>query len=379
MKRNGNRIQSTHVGSLPRPDDLVQMLAERHDPATRPTLGARIAAVIDELVALQVAAGIDIVSDGEASKVGFSTYVADRYAGFGLEPTKLVFADAAETADRNRPPTAGGPRPSHYELVGPISLKDRTAIQADIVNLAHALGDKPRDQAFMTALTPGHLSLVTANRHYRSREEFMYAAADALREEYVAIVDAGFNLQLDAPDLGMCGHFGQQGHAQVDPKTYVPLAIEVLNHATRDLPPEKLRLHLCWGNYPGPHHRDVEFREIIDVVLKARPMFLSFEAANPRHAHEWEIWQTTPVPSDKVLMPGVIDTVTGIVEHPRLVAQRLETFARIVGKENVIACTDCGFSTFAGVSAVSPAVVWMKLQSMAQGARLASENLWRRE
>jgi 5-methyltetrahydropteroyltriglutamate--homocysteine methyltransferase len=231
---------------------------------------------------------------------------------------------------------------------GPIELRDRDAVKLDIANLKAALGDVNPDDAFIPAVTPGQMLFNFPNRYYPSREAYLEAAGNALRVEYQAIIDAGFNLQLDAPDLAMHHHSFSDGKGPIALKNYIPAAIEALNHATRGLPPDKMRLHLYWGNYAGPHHHDIELRDIIEPVLKARASFIYFEAANPRHEHEWEVWQDIKLPDGKAMIPGVIDTVTNTVEHPRLVAQRLERFASIVGKENVIGGTDCGFGTFVG-------------------------------
>jgi 5-methyltetrahydropteroyltriglutamate--homocysteine methyltransferase len=259
---------------------------------------------------------------------------------------------------------------------GPITLKDPGAVQKDIANFKAALGARSPDDAFIPAVTPGQVLFNFPNKYYPSDEAFLEAAGEALRAEYTAIIAAGFNLQLDSPDLCMRGHSFSDGRGPVDLKTWVPKAIAALNHATRGLPADKMRLHLCWGNYAGPHHHDVELREIIDPVLKTNAAFVYFEAANPRHEHEWEVWEQVKLPAGKALIPGVIDTVTNHVEHPRLVAQRLERLARIAGRENVIGGTDCGFGTFVGFSGVDPAVAWLKLQSLAEGARIASKKLW---
>jgi 5-methyltetrahydropteroyltriglutamate--homocysteine methyltransferase len=260
---------------------------------------------------------------------------------------------------------------------GPIELRDAGAVQRDIDNFKAALGAASPDDAFIAAVTPGQMLFNFPNLYYPSDAAYLEAAAKALSVEYKAIVAAGFNLQLDAPDLPMRAHCFTGGVGTADIKTYVPMAIEAMNEATRGLPAEKVRLHLCWGNYAGPHHHDVELKDIIDPVLRTNAGFVYFEAANPRHAHEWEVWEGVRIPDGKALIPGVIDTLTNHVEHPRLVAQRLETFARIAGRENVIAGTDCGFGTFVGWSGCDPKVAWLKLEALARGARIASDRLWK--
>mgnify|MGYP001605299830 CR=1 FL=1 len=379
MKRSTDRILTTHAGSLPRPDDLVRMMWNRLDgkPVDDARLASRVKEAVAEVVDKQRQTGIDIISDGEMSKTGFSNYVAQRYSGFG-EPAKFVAADLAEI-----PSIAQQARGAQAQqrvvlptLRGPMELRDPGAVQRDIEHFKAALGGKSRDEAFICAITPGHITFNFPNHYYPSHEAYLEAAGNALRYEYKAIVDAGFNLQLDSPDLAMAGHCLTEGSDLKDHQSHIRVAIEVLNHALADLPPDKLRLHVCWGNYAGPHHKDVELKEIIEPILKTRATFIYFEAANPRHEHEWEVWQRVKLPDGKALIPGVIDTATNHVEHPRLVAQRIERFANIVGKENVIAGTDCGFSTFVGRSNCYPEVAWLKLEALVEGAKIASRELW---
>lgn len=381
MKRSTDRILTTHAGSLPRPEDLKRMMWDKLDgkPVDESRLKARVCEAVTEVVAKQDRAGIDILSDGEMSKPGFSNYVIERYGGFSHNRTyfeRLDMADAPNVA-RQIMDTDAGHHVVFTEVVGAVALQDRAAIQTDLDNFKAALGGRDLDQAFVPAVTPGQITFNFVNRYYPSFEKYLWAIAEALEPEYKMIVDAGFNLQLDSPDLAMRGHcISNNIGGPADQKKYLPMLIEALNHATREIPPEKMRLHLCWGNYPGPHHKDVELREIIEPVLKSRAAFIYPEAANPRHQHEWEVWREVRLPEGKALIPGVIDTATNHVEHPRVVAQRIERFARVVGKENVIAGTDCGFATFVGWSGVDPDVAWLKLEALAQGARIASENLW---
>jgi 5-methyltetrahydropteroyltriglutamate--homocysteine methyltransferase len=380
MKRSIERILTTHAGSLPRPDELARMLWDTIDgaPVDRSRLDARVKEAVAEAVKQQFDAGLDIVSDGEMSKIGFNNYVIQRFSGFANR-AQFVRTDLAEIPGLTEK-LFGSPGAHRFvmpNVEGPIALKDPAAVEKDIANFTAALGGRSADDAFIPAVTPGQMRLNFPNKYYPSDESYLEAAGEALRVEYTAIVAAGFNLQLDSPDLCMRAHAFSDGRGTVDLKWWVPMAIAALNHATRGLPPEKIRLHLCWGNYAGPHHHDVELREIIEPVLETTAGFVYFEAANPRHEHEWEVWQGIKLPAGKAIIPGVIDTVTNHVEHPRLVAQRLERFARIVGRENVIGGTDCGFGTFVGWAGVDPKVAWMKLQALVDGARIASKTLWR--
>ena len=380
MKRSTDRILTTHTGSLPRPPDLAAMLdaldtGGAADPAA---LEARVRRAVADIVRQQVAAGVDVVSDGEQGKVGYSTYVRHRLTGFDGQSGAAKRADwadfpeAAARAERR----AAILRPA---CTGPIDWKDRTAVQKDVANLRAAVdGAGPTEEAFMTAASPGVIAHFLQNSHYPSREAYLARLVDVMKEEYDAIHRAGFVLQVDCPDLAMSRHLA---FPDLSDAAFVKIAegnVEALNHALRDIPPDRLRLHLCWGNYEGPHHRDIPLREILPVVLKARPQALSFEGANPRHAHEWVVFRQTKLPDDKMIIPGVLDTTTNFIEHPELVAQRLVRYADVVGRERVIAGSDCGFATFARSQAlVEPEIVWAKLKSMTEGARLASGQLWR--
>ena len=380
MKRSTDRILTTHAGSLPRPPDLTRMMWDLLDekPVDQDKLATRVQEAVVEVVGKQREAGIDIVSDGEMSKVGFSNYAMQRYSGFANR-TQFVATDLGDFPDiinKLFVENEGGRHLVMPNVEGPIELRDKDAVHRDIANFKAALGGISTDMAFIAAVTPGQMLFNFPNLYYESDAAYLEAAAKALSYEYKAIVDAGFDLQLDAPDLPMRAHCFTGGVGTADMKTYVPMAIEAMNEATRGLPPDKVRLHLCWGNYAGPHHHDVELKEIIEPVLKTNAGSIYFEAANPRHAHEWEVWEQARIPEGKTLIPGVIDTLTNHVEHPRLVAQRIETFARIVGRENVIAGTDCGFGTFVGWSGCDPKVAWLKLKALADGAAIASERLW---
>jgi len=381
MKRSTDRILTTHAGSLPRPPDLTRMMWDLIDekPVDPGKLAARVQEAVVETVGKQREAGIDIVSDGEMSKIGFSNYVMQRYSGFANR-TQFVATDLGdfpEIISKLFIENEGGRHLVMPNVEGPIELRDTQAVHRDIANFKSALGGASPDDAFIAAVTQGQMLFNFPNLYYPSDAAYLEAAAKALSYEYKAIVDAGFNLQLDAPDLPMRAHCYTGGVGTADMKSYVPMAIEAMNAATRGLPPEKVRLHLCWGNYAGPHHHDVELTQIIDPVLKTDAGFIYFEAANPRHAHEWEVWEQVKIPDGKALIPGVIDTLTNHVEHPRLVAQRIETYARIAGRENVIAGTDCGFGTFVGWSGCDPQVAWLKLKALADGAEIASKRLWK--
>jgi 5-methyltetrahydropteroyltriglutamate--homocysteine methyltransferase len=376
MKRSTERILTTHTGSLPRPEDLVTMLYARDKGELQDTASfeKRVQEATAEVVRKQVGSGVDIVNDGEVSKIGYSTYVKDRLTGFGGEAGPLRAADVLEFPEyARRVFRASMKRPA---CTGPITYKDKAALQKDIENLKAALQGVQPEEVFMSAASPGVISLFLKNDYYPNHDAYLAALADAMKVEYDAIHQAGFLLQVDCPDLAMGRHI-QFADASVEEfRKKAELHVEALNHALADIPPERMRLHLCWGNYEGPHHRDVPLRDIIDIVLKARPAAISFEAANPRHEHEWKVFQEFTLPPGKLLIPGVLDSTTNYIEHPELVAERLCRFAQVVGRENVIAGTDCGFATFAGVDTVDPKITWAKLQAMAEGAHLASQLLW---
>jgi len=379
MKRSTERILTTHTGSLPRPRDLTTMLEalDAGNPPPATAFEERVKLAVAEVVRHQVEAGVDIVNDGEQGKVGYSTYVRHRLAGFDGESIVAMRADWAdfpEAAERLGRSSAVK-RPS---CNGPIDWKDRTAGQKDVANLGSALRTVVVTEAFMTAASPGVIAHFLRNEHYPTREAYLARLVDVMKEEYDAIHRAGFVLQVDCPDLAMGRHlaFSELSNAE-----FVKIAeanVEALNHALREIPADRMRLHLCWGNYEGPHHRDIPLREIIRVALKAKPEGLSFEGANPRHEHEWVVFREVRLPDDKVIIPGVLDSTTNFIEHPELVAQRLVRYADVVGRERVIAGTDCGFATFARSNPqVEPEIVWHKLRSMAEGAKLASQQLWK--
>jgi 5-methyltetrahydropteroyltriglutamate--homocysteine methyltransferase len=371
------RILTTHTGSLPRPEAVLHMLAEKEAErhADADTNEALLARAVGECVDKQIACGIDLVSDGEFSKPSYSTYVKDRLTGFGGEgsfPAPADLADYPDYAKRifGEQALATLKTPT---CMGPITYADTHAITEDIERFHRAL--RGRAQGFLTAASPGVIGTFLRNKYYPSEDAYLQALADAMRTEYRAIHNAGFLLQIDCPDLAMSAHIEYAGATLKELRRHLARHVEALNHAVADIPPERMRIHLCWGNYEGPHHRDVELKDIVDIVLSARPHGVSFVSANPRHEHEWKIWEQIRIPEDKVLIPGVIDTTTNFIEHPELIAERLQRFIRIVGADRVIGGTDCGFSTFAGLHTVDPAIVWAKLEALAQGARIASRGL----
>jgi 5-methyltetrahydropteroyltriglutamate--homocysteine methyltransferase len=378
--RSTDRFLTTHTGSLPRPDDLTKIMFAKAEgiPIDPAALAARAKSAVAEIVERQVTAGIDIVNDGEMSKPSYATYVKDRLTGFGGTTKAPVYQDLVGFPGMQKRVFSdpGRARRSAPACNAPIAVRDPTAALTDIANMKAALKDKAVADAFISAASPGVISLFFGNDHYPNHETYLFAIADAMRAEYKAIVDAGFILQLDCPDLGMGRHIQ---FADLDLGAFRKMAqlhIEAMNTALAGLPADRMRIHLCWGNYDGPHHCDVPLADIIDLAFTARPNGISFEAANPRHAHEWKLFETVKVPNGKVLIPGVIESKSNFIEHPELVAQRIERYARLVGRENVVASGDCGYGTWVGQAAVDPDVVWAKLAAMAEGARLASKLFW---
>jgi 5-methyltetrahydropteroyltriglutamate--homocysteine methyltransferase len=343
-------------------------------------LGESVRSAVAEVVKRQVAIGLDIVSDGEMSKIGFANYVKDRLTGFEGESNPVVAQDVLDFPDlRVRMFRRNEGSESRYftpACTGPITLRDKEAVQIDIENLKAAVQEFQPTEVFMPAASPGTIAQVMQNNYYPNQEAYLYALADSMRYEYQAIVSAGFLLQLDCPDLAMQRHTRFAGASIDEFRRQVQQNIEALNFAIGGISPEHIRVHVCWGNYPGPHHRDVPLREIIDLLLTIQGNALSIEAANPRHEHEWKIFEEARLPEGRLLIPGLIDTCSTYIEHPEVVAQRLIRFAQVVGRENVIAGTDCGFGTFVGASNVGASLAWAKLESLAEGARLASQELW---
>jgi 5-methyltetrahydropteroyltriglutamate--homocysteine methyltransferase len=380
MKRSLDRVLTTHTGSLPRPADLIRMMFAREEgvPVDGPALAARIRAAVTEVVRQQTDAGITVVSDGELSKPSYATYIKDRLSGFGGTSQSLQYRDLVDFPEMAKR-VFGDPGRSRRKTpacTGPVSLRDPAAAQVDVDNLKAALRSVEVNDVFMSAASPGVISLFFRDDHYGNHEAYLFAIADAMRQEYETVARAGFILQLDCPDLAMGRHIQFAGLGLEEFRKMARLHLAALDHAVANIPPEQLRIHLCWGNYEGPHHYDVPLADILDLVFAARPQGISFEAANPRHAHEWRVFERVKLPPDKVIIPGVLDSTTNFIEHPELVAERIGRYARLVGRENVIAGTDCGFGTWVGQAAVDPDIVWAKLASLAEGARLASGELW---
>jgi 5-methyltetrahydropteroyltriglutamate--homocysteine methyltransferase len=380
MKTSSERFLTTHVGSMPRSDAVCAALLakERGEAQAEAAFDALMGKSVREVVALQASLGIDVVSDGETSKIGYATYIKDRNTGFGGDFTPRPHRDLADHPDyRELLGKTRGPQLFRRTCcVGDIAPKNDGSLQKDIANLQGAVSGTGVVEAFMNAASPGVVSAFQPNRHYDSDERYLNAIAEVMRAEYLAITDAGFLLQVDCPDLAMSRHTAFQ---ELDEATFLKRAemhVDVLNRALEGIPADKVRAHICWGNYEGPHDFDIGLEKIIANVLSINARALSFEAANPRHEHEWTVWRDRARGVDRVFMPGVLDTSTNYVEHPELVAQRIERFANLFGRERVIASTDCGFGTFVGSVAVARTVAYKKLASLVEGARIASARMF---
>jgi 5-methyltetrahydropteroyltriglutamate--homocysteine methyltransferase len=381
MGTGEERVLTTHTGSLPRPDDLIQIMWAKGDgiPVDEGALSHRVATAVQEVVDRQVDAGVAIVNDGEMSKPSYATYVKDRLNGFGGESVQNYFF--ADLVDYPRSAEMVAANPGRRKRTAPacngeISVRDGDAITTDMAILGKAVAGSAAAGTFSSAASPGVVSLFFGNEFYATDEEYLFAIAEAMRYEYESIAAAGAVVQLDCPDLAMGRH---SAYADLDLPAFrrrLVLNIEALNHAVRNVPADRLRMHVCWGNYPGPHHRDVDLADIIDLVWTAKPQTVLFEAANPRHAHEWTLFEGTTVPDDKVLCPGVIEPQSNYIEHPQLVAQRIERYAHLVGRDRVMAGVDCGFSVHVGTQGIDPDVTWGKLRALSEGAAIASERLW---
>jgi 5-methyltetrahydropteroyltriglutamate--homocysteine methyltransferase len=381
MKRSTERFLTTHTGSLPRPADLIRMMFAKEEgvPVDAAALAARIRAAVAEVVRRQAEAGVAVVNDGEMSKPSYATYPKDRLTGFGGASHALSYRDLVDFPELAKR-VFGDPGRSRRKTpacTGPVAVRDRDAAASDVANLKAALADVRAEEGFMTAASPGVIALFFKNEHYKDYETYLFAIADAMRHEYETVAGAGLVLQIDCPDLAMGRHIQFADLDLKDFRRMAGLHVAALNHALANIASDRVRLHLCWGNYEGPHHYDVPLADIIDVVFQAKPEGLSFEAANPRHAHEWKLFETVKLPPGKVLIPGVLESKTNFIEHPELVAQRIGRYAKLVGRENVIAGSDCGYGTWVGQAAVDADVVWAKLAAMAEGARLATREFWR--
>ncbi|HCP22533.1 MAG: cobalamin-independent methionine synthase II family protein [SAR202 cluster bacterium] len=380
MKRSETRILTTHTGSLPRSPELQEVLRSRldHQDAEAEEYRASVEEGVADVVARQVAAGIDVINDGEQGRVQYATYVKDRLTGYDGEQ---IIRTVPRKDDLEFPEFAAQRGPSSATLpwpacTGPVGWKDKDAVQREIQRLKTATEGVAAEEVFMTSASPGVIANFLPNQFYASEEEYLYALADVMKDDYKAIIDSGLLLQIDCPDLAMTritqfSHLGEDEFIKI-----VEMHVEVLQHALAGLPPDRMRMHLCWGNTEGPHHYDVPLKRIVNIVIKAPPGAISFEGANPRHAHEWKVWEDVKLPEGKVIIPGVLDTTTNFIEHPDLIAQRIANYAGIVGKENMMVGSDCGFGTSAWGRRVESRVAWAKLASMVEGARLASAELW---
>jgi 5-methyltetrahydropteroyltriglutamate--homocysteine methyltransferase len=381
MRHSTERILTTHVGSLPRPQNVVDMLFAQDSGATydATAFDATMRSAVNDAVAKQVDAGVDVVSDGEMSKISYATYIRHRLTGFEIgEMPRATPKDLDDFPSFKDRLSRLGATPKYHRPIcrGPISVKDLSSLHTDIANLQAAVAANGAQEAFMNSASPGVIAVFQPNDYYPTHEAYLMALAEAMQQEYEAIVEAGLLLQIDSPDLAMGRHIKFR---DVDDATFLKnaeLQVAALNHALRNVPADRVRMHVCWGNYEGPHTHDIPLAKIVQVVLAAKPSALLIEGANPRHAHEWAVWSEVRLPDDKVLVPGVIDSVSNFVEHPDLVAERLVRYAALVGRERVIAGTDCGFGTFAGFGAVHPDIAYAKLASLAEGAKIATQRLW---
>jgi 5-methyltetrahydropteroyltriglutamate--homocysteine methyltransferase len=377
-----NRILTTHVGSLPRGQAVVDqlLLKERDEPLDVAAFDRAMREGVSAVVKQQVAIGIDSVSDGETSKISYATYMKDRLSGFGGDNERQIAKDLQPFAEfRTRMAVFAGKQSfKRQACVGPIKVIERDSLRKDLENLRAAADAHRPHEAFMNSASPGVVSAFQPNRYYPTHEAYVEAIGAAMQEEYEAIVKAGFKLQVDCPDLAMARHTGFQDLSEGDFLKRAEHQVEVLNHALRNVPASALRMHVCWGNYEGPHDHDIPLEKILHIVLKAKPSAILFEASNPRHAHEWTVWRDAKLPEDKVLVPGLLTSTSNYVEHPELVAQRIQQFADIVGRDRVMAGTDCGFGTFAGIGKMDAGISWRKLAALVEGARIASDRLWKR-
>jgi 5-methyltetrahydropteroyltriglutamate--homocysteine methyltransferase len=380
MKLGDKRILSTHVGSLPRSKAVTDVVfaLENNQDIDKDDAEKTIRRAVRQVVIRQSDTGIDVVSDGEMSKISYATYIKDRISGFDGDSPRLPPKDLEEFPGFMQKLANTGGTPSYKKpcCIGEIRCKDMGPVSTDITNFKQAMELTPVVEGFLNAASPGVIALFQPNHYYPDHASYLEALANAMQTEYEAITEAGLILQLDSPDLGLGRHMMFKGKSDREYQELANLHVEMLNHATRNIAPEKMRLHVCWGNYEGPHHCDAPMSLVLPIALKARPQALLFEASNPRHAHEWRVFRDSEIPQDKVLIPGVIDSTTNFIEHPELVAERILRFTDIVGKDRVMAGTDCGFSSFAGFGAVDEDIVYAKLGSMVEGARLASQQLW---
>lgn len=382
MKHSTERILTTHVGSLPRPQDVTDgvFAIERDEPIDASKHEANVSRAVADVVGRQVDAGVDVVSDGEMGKISYATYIKYRISGFEGDSPRNPPADLQDFPSflERQAQTGGTPTYKRPKCVGPVKSVTTEPCRVDCDNMTAAVARHRPIDGFLNAASPGVIALFQPNEYYATHEEYLFALAEAMRPEYEMIVAAGFNLQLDSPDLGLGRHMMFKDKTDEEYRTLARLHVEALNHAVANIPADHMRLHVCWGNYEGPHTHDAPISEVLPIALAAKPQALLFESANPRHGHEWAEVAEMVIPDDKILVPGVIDSTTHFVEHPELIAQRILAFANIVGRERVMAGTDCGFSTFAGFAGIDTEVVYAKLSSLARGAEIASRRLWNR-
>jgi len=377
-----DRILTTHVGSLPRSAAVTELVfaQERGEAVDEAVFDQVIGAAVDEAVRLQVESGVDLVSDGEMSKISYATYIKDRITGFDGDSPRTPPKDLEMFPSFLERQAKGGGTPTYRrpKCVGEIQPKTLVPLEADLVHMSKAMAAHQPLGGFMNAASPGVIALFQPNEFYPTQDTYLEALAEAMRPEYEAIVAAGLYLQLDSPDLGLGRHMMYKDRSDAEYLKLIGGHVDALNHALRNVPADRVRMHVCWGNYEGPHCCDVEMGVILPTLMRAKPAGLLFETSNPRHQHDWNYFaeMADRIPEDKVLIPGVIDSTTNFIEHPRVVAERIERFASIVGRDRVIAGTDCGFSTFAGFGVVDPAIVWAKLKTLRDGAEIASRNLW---
>jgi len=379
MKRSSDRILTTHTGSLPRPPRVVELMLEehKHPGAKAAELAEAVRHAVADVVEKQIASGLDVINDGEQGRTDYTVHVKDRLTGFDGPSSPPLGTGEPEFPELSAMLAYfASPFQHRPACSGPVAWKDFPALEADIARAKAAMAGAAAEEKFMTSPSPGQIARYLKNRHYPTDEAYLYALADAMAREYRAIVEAGFVLQLDCPDLALSRHMVFAHLSLEEFRKVITTHVEALNHAVKDIPPERMRMHICWASTQGPHHKDVPLKDIVDIVLKGRPQAVSFPGANPRHGHEWKVWKDVKLPDGKIIIPGVIDSTSNFVEHPELVADRILQYAGAVGRENVIAGVDCGFGTFAGRLQVDSKIVWMKLASLADGARLASKALW---
>jgi len=380
MKLNSNRILATHVGSLPRSRTVVDLLFKREhaEAYDQNEFDSVMAQAVLETVRKQFEIGIDIVSDGETSKTGYATYIKDRLTGFSGDTPRQIALDLQDYPEfRSRMAVFAGKQGfKRQSCTGPIEYVGHTDLHKDIAHMQAALSKYPAARGFLNAASPGVVSAFQPNSYYKSHSGYVEAIGEAMQQEYETIARAGLILQLDCPDLAMARHTGFQDLSESEFLTRAEHQVEVMNHALRNIPADSLRMHVCWGNYEGPHDHDIPLEKILNIILKAKPAAILFEASNPRHAHEWIVWKSARIPDDKILIPGLLTSTSNYVEHPELVSQRLCQFANIVGRDRVMAGTDCGFGTFAGIGKMDAAISFKKLRALVEGAQQASTKLW---